>query len=238
MDFTKTTLAVALGILIAPILLCGGCLMITAGTGAVGIVSHGESIAEAREADRQAKKQEQIQQEAEQNQLAQQLVEQSHSRHASEFATYNTDFEQYTSASETVDLTKSQLADWLTANPKPETPVYSAEQWTANPSGKTISAKAIAATRQNIELLRQDGETFTVDVYKLEAASRIRAWAIADELASYREALAEWTAKQQELQKAAKEAVAAVPPKPTEPDPALTLEEALQSLQNVPQPQQ
>lgn len=164
MDFAKTTLAVALGIILVPILICGGCLFI-GGIGTTAVVGTGigatKSIAEAVEKANE-----------ERSQQARQVVSADEKRFANESASYEAALRAHEEAIRIVSQTQQTLADWIIENPKPERPIFGKTTWWALGKGSSIEATLINVNDDSVKLEKSDGSTVVVPIEKLANESR------------------------------------------------------------------
>lgn len=226
MDFAKTTLAVACGIILVPILICSGCLFI-GGVGTTAVVGTGVGVVKSA-ADAMVKANEQ------RTQQARRIVSLDEKRYADETASYDAAMQSYEEAMRGVNEAKQAMQNWQAVNPKPERPVFEKMTWWALGKKTSIEAKLLDVNEDSVKLEKPDNTSVLVPIEKLAAESRIHAQQCHEAMQSAIVKLAEWESERSRMEAAIATAQAALPQVPVIPSPITTLHEAMQQLTQPP----
>lgn len=226
MDFAKTTLAVACGIILVPILLCGGCLFI-GGVGTTAVVGTGVGVVKSA-ADAVEKANEQ------RTQQARRLVSLDEKRYADEMASYDVALQSYEEAMQLVNAAQQAMAEWKAENQKPERPIFEKITWWSLGKKTSIEATLLDVNADSVKLQKSDGSSVVVPMDKLAAESRIQAQQCHEAIQNAISELAEWEAERSRMEAAIATAQAAMHQVPAKPAPIITLAEAMQQLTQSP----
>jgi hypothetical protein len=232
MNFTKTTLAVAMGIILAPFLLmlfsCGGCLTLL-GIGATGTALAPDNRQASRSNDATSQNSTGVATNGESGISKSTAAEELTSARAREiyeadqarFANEERAREEAAAQRKKHEEAEADLKAWKEQHPEPPSPQLDERTWNSVVGDYSVDGVLVDADDEIATIRRSDdGREIEVPIEKLAAKSRVYVQLNAQSFEAYRE----WQAalKEQEAVFAAIEE----PEVPSEPRPAMTIAEA------------